>query len=83
MSDNILDDILGFFSLEPDGMSPKDKEAKNDDNLEASSDNLAVPEVHVGKGHGGKKEKAEKKDIEYDMLAVPEVHLGSKRKNKK
>jgi hypothetical protein len=47
MSDNILDDILGFFSLEPDGMSPKDKEAKNDDNLEASSDNLAVPEVHV------------------------------------
>ena len=70
MSDNILDDILGFFSLEPDGMSPKDKEAKNDDNLEASSD-------------GEKKEKAEKKDIEYDMLAVPEVHLGSKRKNKK
>ena len=58
----------------------KKKKAPNKDYLDAESENLAVPEVHVGDGHAKHKVEKEKKDIEYENLAIPEVHPRKKKK---
>ena len=45
------------------------------------TENLAVPEIHIGKA---KEEKGENKDddheITYDEVAVPEIHVRKKKK---
>ena len=76
MSDikDTMDSIIDFFM--PNENKKKDQ---GEDHLDTESENLAVPEVHVGNHHKEKKPKSEKKGIEYDMLAIPEVHIKKKK----
>lgn len=61
------------------------KESKT--NLKVESENLAVPEVHLGdvrgeddKGHAETGTVGEKEQITYDNVAIPEVHIRKKKK---
>lgn len=58
----------------------KVKHAERHVDYKVSSENLAMPELHIGKDKG--EEQPEKKDdgfITYENVAIPEVHI-KKRK---
>lgn len=66
----------GFLCL----VKEKVKHAERHVDYKVSSENLAMPELHIGKDKG--EEQPEKKDdgfITYENVAIPEVHI-KKRK---
>ena len=67
----------GFFMF---GKKKKVKHAERHVDYKVSSENLAMPELHIGEDKG--EEQPEKKDdgfITYENVAIPEVHI-KKRK---
>ena len=67
----------GFFMF---GKKKKVKRAERHVDYKVSSENLAMPELHIGEDKG--EEQPEKKDdgfITYENVAIPEVHI-KKRK---
>ena len=68
--------IWGFDN----GKKKKVKHAERHVDYKVSSENLAMPELHIGEDKG--EEQPEKKDdgfITYENVAIPEVHI-KKRK---
>lgn len=41
-------------------------------------DNLAIPEVHIGKKEEEKENDDIKPSVSYDSLAIPEIHVKKK-----
>lgn len=46
------------------------------------TENLAVPEIHIGKAKEEKGENKDEEPITYDEVAVPEIHVHRRRKKK-
>ena len=65
----------------------KEKDKKKETDFEITSENLAVPEIHIGKGKPGKKDAAHEQhphaEIFYDDVAVPEIHIPARKKKEK
>lgn len=53
-----------------------DKMKTNEYNL--AYDNLAIPEVHIGKKNEEKENDDIKPSVSYDALAIPEIHIKKK-----
>lgn len=61
----------------------KEKNKKKDTDYEISSENLAVPEIHIGKKKAEKPQEHEEPShdsITYDDVAIPEVHIPVRKK---
>lgn len=46
------------------------------------TENLAVPEIHIGKAKEEKGENRDDQEITYDEVAIPEIHVRSHKKKK-
>ena len=70
--------------IKAEDVTPEELEAwKEEHRLEVTSDNLAIPEIHVGdtyKNEEPAEDVREKEAVSYDDLAVPEVHFSNKKK---
>ena len=44
------------------------------------SENLAVPEVHIGEAHEKEPEPEPEENITYENVAIPEIHIHRKKK---
>ena len=44
------------------------------------SENLAVPEVHIGEAHEEEPEPEPEENITYENVAIPEIHIHRKKK---
>lgn len=62
------------------GKKKEVKRAERHADYKVSSENLAMPELHIGEG-GCKEHPEEEKDefITYENVAIPEVHIKKKR----
>lgn len=62
----------------------KEKDPKMEHDFEIASEDLAVPEIHIGKKKAVHKdehsEEMQHESILYDEVAIPEVHIPVKRK---
>ncbi len=62
----------------------KEKEQKKHTDFEITSENLAVPEIHIGKRRAekaeGQQEEHHHESILYDDVAVPEIHIPARKK---
>lgn len=61
----------------------KEKDKKKDTDYEISSENLAVPEIHIGKKKAEKQEEHKEQahdSITYDNVAIPEIHIPVRKK---
>lgn len=63
----------GFFMF---GKKKKVKHEKHYTDYKVSSENLAMPELHIGEGRS-EKAPEERKDefITYENVAIPEIHI--------
>lgn len=62
------------------GKKKEVKRAERHTDYKVSSENLAMPELHIGEG-GCKEQPEKEKDefITYENVAIPEVHIKKKR----
>ena len=44
------------------------------------SENLAIPEVHIGETHEEEPEPEREENITYENVAIPEIHIHRKKK---
>ena len=58
-------------------LEERKREGKNF--LQDESENLAVPEVHIGEAHEEEPEPG-RKNITYENVAIPEIHVHRKKK---
>ncbi len=62
----------------------KSGKIKKSTHYQVESENLAVPEVHVGHGEDApaaeKEETQEKESITYENVAIPEIHVHHEKK---
>ncbi len=62
----------------------KEKDPKKKHDFEIASEDLAVPEIHIGKRKAEKKdgqqEESHHESILYDDVAVPEIHIPVRKK---
>ena len=56
----------------------KNEKAKTSNKIE--SENLAVPEVHIGEAHEEEPEPEPEENITYENVAIPEIHIHRKKK---
>lgn len=62
------------------GKKKEVKRAERYADYKVSSENLAMPELHIGEGQGKEQPEKEKDEfITYENVAIPEVHI-KKRK---
>lgn len=61
----------------------KIKEKKEKRRYRVDTENLAVPEIHIGEAKEEKGETKEEEDsIAYSEVAIPEIHVRRNRKKK-
>ncbi len=55
---------------------------KEKTSYKVESENLAIPEVHIGETHEEEPEpeREEKENITYENVAIPEIHIYRKKK---
>lgn len=63
------------------GKKKEIKRAQRHADYKVSSENLAMPELHIGEGQA-EEQPEEKKDefITYENVAIPEVHIKRRKK---